>query len=75
MTRKETLPERKTFRISNLENKALEIMCKQEGRKHSVMLREILREAAIRRGIWPLVFVSDFKQIMDDENEVNYENS
>lgn len=69
------LTHRKAFRVSDLENQALMIMCQREDRTQSLMLREILREAAIRRGIQPLCDAANFEEITNNESEIKYESS
>ena len=40
-------------RCTPLERKALEAVAQAEGRKMSEMLRELIREGAQKRGLWP----------------------
>lgn len=47
------------FKVNNIEREAVETMCRAEGRKLSELLRELVREGATRRGLWP---VGDFAQ-------------
>ncbi len=42
------------FKVTPRERLALMRMTKTEGRKLSEMLREIVREAALRRNCWPV---------------------
>lgn len=42
------------FKVNDTEKKAVELMTRTEGRKVSEMLRECVREAAERRGLWPI---------------------
>ena len=49
MTKDETIRARCTA----IEKKALELIAKTEYRKASEALREIVREAATARGLWP----------------------
>ena len=54
-------------RVKPEEMHALEIMSQQECRNKSAMLREIIREAAARRGIEPLCFAVDYSGVVKPE--------
>jgi hypothetical protein len=41
-------------RATPAERRALEAVARQEGRKPAEMLRELVREAALARGVWPI---------------------
>ena len=56
-----------SIRLSGLERQALDLIADQEGRNQSEMLRELIREGAIRRGLIPLCFASE---LMSFKNEV-----
>lgn len=60
------------FRIYPEEKRALEIMSQQDCRNKSAMIRELIREGAMRRGIMPLCFSSE---LMSFKNEVELENT
>ena len=45
--------EQINVRMTELESNLLERMCEMEARNRSEMMRELLREGARRRNIWP----------------------
>jgi len=54
-------------RLTELERKALKIMCQQDDRNQSEMLRILIREGAARRGISPLCFVLGYSEVVKPE--------
>jgi len=42
------------LRATPIERAALEAIARQEARKPAEMLRELVRQEALRRGVWPM---------------------
>ncbi len=62
-----------SIRISSLEKNALKMMAEQDGVCPAEMMRILLREGSIRRGIQPLIFAAGANEIIGAE--VQHENT